>query len=112
MAPKDKSLLLTNIAQLHFFVFALVVVQLHPGHREERERTAYSGGAAALRRGQSGASRSHRPSQPGNGQKEQRPNRSGLPTLLCEHVALHLRTNCALLSLPSSRELRFEGPCR
>lgn len=57
-----------NITQL--FVFVLVVVQLHPGHSEKRERPAYSGGAAALRCGQSGASCGYCPTQPGHGQKE------------------------------------------
>lgn len=56
-------------------MIALTVVQLHPSHCEERERAAYSGGAAALGRGQSGASCGHCSSQPGDGQKEQRPDR-------------------------------------
>lgn len=59
------------LLNIQHFMLAPAVVQLHPCHREERERAAYSGGAAALRRGQSGASGGHRSPQPGHGQKEQ-----------------------------------------
>lgn len=52
-------------------MLAPAVVQLHPRHSEERERAAYTGGAAALGRGQSGASSGYRSPQPGHGQKEQ-----------------------------------------
>lgn len=51
-------------------MFMLLVVKLHPSHSEKRERAAYSGGAAALRCGQSGASCGYCSSQPGHGQKE------------------------------------------
>lgn len=56
-------------------MLAPAVVQLHPRHREEGERAARPGGAAALRRGQGGASGGHRPPQPGHGQEEQGPDR-------------------------------------
>lgn len=74
-------------------MFAFAVVQLYPRHGEERERAASPGGAAALRCGQSGASGGYCSSQPGDGQKEQRPHRYRLVTFIRRHVTPHLHTH-------------------
>lgn len=63
--------ILPNISQLLYIPgFVLAVVQLHPGYSEKRERAAHSGGAAAFRCGQSGASCGDCSPQPGDGQEE------------------------------------------
>lgn len=80
------------------------MVQLHPRHGEERKRAAHPGGAAALGCGQSGASCRYCSSQPGDGPKEQRPNRYRLLTHLTWLYARTLELICFIL--PGSYALR------
>lgn len=73
-APKGKNLMDTlkrpQQTSLGCFMLAPTVVQLHPRHSQEGERAANPGRAAALRCGQSGASRGHRSPKPGHGQEK------------------------------------------
>lgn len=81
-----------------------VVVQLYPGHSEKRERASNSCGAAALRCGQSGASRGYCPPQPGHGQKKQRPNRYQLCNYGSTLYTVH--TDFSMLLIKGSYALR------